>query len=340
MQLSDSEALGDEISAPEQLGQSVGESNGAGVWRRRRRSGKKAAKVASVVGGKYGSRRTTPPPTPSPTHPPGHFANERKTKQKAKARTAKATRKRHKLAEQCCKSSGLNVPKQAPKQQKEAAQTSASHTKQEQKEQGELGESDGFPSRRLFGSGRRRRRRRRRKKMGVIGGLSGLLKRIKPAKAAKAAKCSPPLPKKPSTKCAQPMPEPLKCPAGFIEVPCSSMNIDETKNGVRLLARAVSCACTLLPSKINQILAEARKCKVTVFKKTHWRKPIRTGHFTSSNPNGQVFKNRRRRGWGGETKSAKLEGACASVEYVGMSSTAECSVLSVVFQMTIWTTGL
>ena len=43
----------------------------------------------------------------------------------------------------------------------------------------------------------------------------------------------------------------------------------------------------------------------------------------------------KRKCWGSHTTSAKLEGACANVEYVGMSSTAECSVLSVVFQMTI-----
>ena len=90
-------------------------------------------------------------------------------------------------------------------------------------------------------------------------------------------------------KCSQPKLPPLECPPGFKPVANSFMNVDKTKKGVRLLARAVSCACTQLPSNINQVLTKAKQCKVTVYDKAHFKSFIRT--FTTSSINGQEFKN-------------------------------------------------
>ena len=76
------------------------------------------------------------------------------------------------------------------------------------------------------------------------------------------------------------------------------MNIDETKKGVRLLARAVSCSCTKLPKDIDAILVKAKHCKVTVYEEAYFKSSIRT--FTTSSINGQVFKS------GAEEMAAEL----------------------------------
>ena len=152
---------------------------------------------------------------------------------------------------------------------------------------------------------------------------------------------------RPKFKCSQPKLPPLKCPPEFMAVANSFMNIDKTKNGVRLLARTVSCKCTLMPPNAQAILKEASKCSVAVYKQQHHKGKIRT--LVTSNPNGVIFTNnvelgeeeevgldwgsRRRRtdkDWGSHILSSKLEGACANVEYVGASSTlGYADVLSV-----------
>ena len=150
---------------------------------------------------------------------------------------------------------------------------------------------------------------------------------------------------RPKFKCRQPKLPKLKCPTGFIPVKHSRMHVDKVEKGVRLLARGVSCKCAKMPSNAKAILNKASKCSVTTYKKQNFQSKVRT--FTTSNTNGAIFTNnvelgeeekvgfwrRRRRthkDWGSYIMSAKLEGTCAQVEYVGASSTvAYAGVLSV-----------
>ena len=150
-------------------------------------------------------------------------------------------------------------------------------------------------------------------------------------------------------RCSQPELPDLKCPTGFMPVGESQLNIDKVENGVRLLARAVTCKCTKMPPDADAILKKARKCSLTTYKKENFKDQVRT--FVTSNPNGAIFTNNAELGeaekvgsgrlllgrgsphknWGGNILSAKLKGACANVEYVGASSTvAYAGVLSVV----------
>ena len=148
----------------------------------------------------------------------------------------------------------------------------------------------------------------------------------------------------PKGKCSQPKLPNFKCPDGFMPIANSAMNIDDVTDGVRLLARGVSCKCTKMPGDVQKILVKQSKCKVTLYSKTNFKgSKLRT--LTSPKRNGKVFVNnneetmtddlgededampwrRRRRSdkdWGKHVQSAKLEGACAQVEYVGVSSTA------------------
>ena len=156
----------------------------------------------------------------------------------------------------------------------------------------------------------------------------------------------------PKIKCSQPKLPRLKCPTGFMPVKDSIVHEDKVEKGVRLLARGVTCKCTKMPSNKMAILKEASKCSVTVYKKQNHQSKLRT--FTTSKPKGTIFTNnaelgeeenvelgaeekvglwrRRRRtdkDWGSYIKSAKIEGACAQVEYAGASSTvAYAGVLS------------
>ena len=138
------------------------------------------------------------------------------------------------------------------------------------------------------------------------------------------------------------------------------MNLDKVESGVRLIARAVSCKCTKMPRDVQKILKDARKCTVKLYKKNNLKGKI-LQKFVTSNTQGKTFLNnvamkrpvqemltddlgeagkahttwgKRRRAphvnWGAYVKSAKLEGACANVEYVGASPTvASACVLSV-----------
>ena len=150
----------------------------------------------------------------------------------------------------------------------------------------------------------------------------------------------------PKIKCSQPELPDLKCPTGFMPVGESQLNIDKVENGVRLLARAVTCKCTKMPPDANAILKKASKCSLTTYKKENFKGFVRT--FVTSNPNGAIFTNnaelgeaekaglwrrrrRRYKNWGANIKSAKLKGACANAEYVGaLSTVAYAGVLSVV----------
>ena len=116
-------------------------------------------------------------------------------------------------------------------------------------------------------------------------------------------------------KCSQPKLSSLKCPAGFKAVANGVMNIDKSENGVRLLARAVTCKCARMPSNRAEIMKKASTCKVTVYRKTHFRGKIKT--LSTSQTRGQKFTTKNLLNRKIETKSAKLEGNCDNVEYVG-----------------------